>query len=785
MAIIENENGTRPEQSDEKSSRRLSRRTFMGGAGALVVGFSLPRYIGPGAARAADLPPVNVYNFPPPSPVFPVPAAADGLPPAAVDTWVRVGGDNTVTIATGKCELGTGTATATLQIAADQLSVSMEQLKLINPDTWRTADQGVSSGSQTMLTQWNDGVRQACAAARAHLLALAVTELGQPITNLTVANGVVSVTSNPVSNVSYAELIGNQNLDVNITASVQPVDPMYSNYVGMSVPRIDIPDKVAAKFEFVHDVKIPGMLHGRVVRPPTLDSTLVSVDTTPNGPGVVAIVVKENFIGVVARTEWEAIEAAQALKPEWTVNPLPDQSELYDSLISGTPVAQSTLLDGGAVAQAIAESPVQMNATYCWPYQIHAPLGPPCAVADVNPGGATIWSGTQGPYPLRGTVASMIGLPINSVHVIYTEASGCYGLDGDDNCALDAVLMSQAIGQPVRVQYMRADEHAWENYGQAMAMMASAGLDDDGNITAWQYTAYTAARGNRPNTGYAGNIPTGGLIGLQPQSSGKIAPPLPPTGPDSSNAATSYNIPRSQVISKTIPSRFYTGPMRSPNRIQNTFANESFMDELATKAGKGPLAFRLDYITDPRLAAVFQRAAADAKWNDSVRNTGSHGSGRVKTGWGLAGMRYEGTGGYAAVVLNASVDTKTGKITVNEVWAAQDCGICLNPDGMRNQAEGCVMQGISRTLHEELRWTPKGIETVDWITYPIVQFEAMPKAVHFSIIDQPTLPVLGAGEVTITAMPAAIGNAVFDATGVRLREVPFTAAGVKAALKAA
>ncbi len=778
MAIIEDHD------QDEKTQGRVSRRAFVGGAGALVVGFSLPQYIGPGAARADSLPPVNVYNFPPPAPINPVPTATDGLAPAAVDTWVHVGNDSTVTIFTGKCELGTGTATATLQIAADQLSVSMDQLKLVDPDTWRTADQGVSSGSQTMLTQWNDGVRQACAAARAQLLKLASAELGQPVSALTISNGVVSQVGNPNNKISYGELIGNQSFNINITASVQPVPPTQSQVVGTSVPRIDIPAKVTAQFEYVHDVKVPGMLHGRVVRPPTLDSTLVSVDTTPQGPGVVAVVVKDNFIGVVAETEWEAIQAAQALKPTWNVNPLPDQSQLFETLEGSPPVASSTLLDGGAVGEAISEAPVQMSATYNWPYQIHAPIGPPCVVADVHPGGATIWAGTQGPYPLRGTVASMIGLPITSVRVIYMEASGCYGLDGDDNCALDAVLMSQAVGAPVRVQYMRSDEHGWENYGQAMSMEAAAGLDTDGNILAWQYVSYTASRGNRPNTGFAGNLPTGAMIGLQPQSAGKVAAPLPPTGPDSSNAATGYNIPRSQVLSKTVNSRFFTGPMRSPNRIQNTFANESFMDELAAKAGVGPLAMRMKYLTDPRLIAVFQQVTSDAQWNDKVRHTGSHGKGNLRTGRGLAGMRYEGTGGYCAVVVDVTVDIKTGEIDVNRVWSAQDCGICLNPDGMKNQAEGCVIQGISRALHEQLRWSPKGIETVDWYSYPILKFEKMPESFHLSIISDPNNPVLGAGEVAITPMPAAIGNAVYDATGARLRQVPFSPDRVKGALAA-
>ncbi|MCL2418377.1 MAG: molybdopterin-dependent oxidoreductase [Conexibacteraceae bacterium] len=786
MAIIEED-----QNEETTTSVRLSRRAFVGGAGALVVGFSLPKYIDPNDTLADTLPPVNVYNAPPPKPVNPVPptntGVKDGPTGAAVDTWVRVGSDNTVTILTGKCELGTGTATATLQIAADQLGVGMNQLKIINPDTWRTADQGTSSGSQTMLTQWNDGVRSACAAARAQLLKLGAAELGVQPSQLTIANGIVSVVGNPHVRVSFGELIGSQAFNVNITAKVQPVDPALSQVVGTSVPRIDIPDKVTAKFQFAHDVKVPGMLHGRVVRPPTLDSTLVGVDTTPNGPGVVAIVVKGNFIGVVAETEWEAIQAAEKLKPQWNVNPLPDMGSLYDTLKAQTPTSISTLFNGGAVAEAISQSPMQLSSEYHWPYQIHAPIGPPVAVADVHPGGATIWSGTQGPYPLSGTIASVLKLPASSVRVIFMESSGCYGIDGDDNCALDAVLMSQAVGSPVRVQYMRADEHGWENYGQAMVMQASAGFDNQGNIQAWQYNTYTASRGNRPSAGTAYNVPTGQLIGLMPpapKAATTNALTETPTGPDGSNTATGYNIPRSLVVSNSVGSRFFTGPMRSPNRLQNTFANESFMDEIAAAAGVGPLALRLKYIADPRLAAVFQRVAADAKWNDAVRHTGKHGSGHLKTGFGMAGMRYEGTGAYAAVIVNLTVDTKTGDITVNKVWGAQDCGICLNPDGMRNQAEGCVIQGISRTLHEAMTWNAKGIKTIDWYTYPILRFEKMPQSFHLSIISNPENPVLGAGEVVITAMPAAIGNAVFDATGARMREVPFTPARVKAALKA-
>ena len=789
MTIIDDHNETTlSDDHEETTERRVSRRSFVAGTGALVVGFSLPRYLTAGSARAAaPLPPPIPLNLPPARPPSPVPTASDGPPAAAIDSWVRVGADNTVTILSGKAELGTGTGTATLQIAADELGVTMKQLRFQDPDTVTTVDQGVTAGSMTMKTQWAQGVRQACAAARAQLVNLAATYLGEPASGLYVSNGAVHVSSNPARYVTYGELIGDKLFNTNITVNVTPMPVSDLRFVGKPVPRIDIPEKATGTYMYVHDVKVPGMLHGRVVRPPTLDSNLVSVNTTPTGPGVVAVVVKGNFIGVVAEKEWQAIAAAEALKPVWSLNPLPDQSSLYDSLVitpsatTRTLVQTSTLLDGGSVEDAVAESPVQMSATYNWPYQMHGPMGPPCAVADVQPGGATVWSGCQGVYSLRSAIAGILNLQATAVHVIYVEAAGCYGLDGEDNAALDAVLMSQALGVPVRVQYMRKDAHAWENYGQAMTMQHSAGLDESGNILAWNYIAYTASRGNRPPP--AGNLPTGGLIGMQPPPNPPSPPPEPPLGPDSSNAVTSYNIPRSKVVVETVPSRFYTGPLRSPNRIQNTFSNECFMDEMAVQAKTDPLAFRMQYLTDPRLTTVFAQVTSDAKWQPAVPH--SHpGKGRLLTGRGLAGMEYEGTGAYAAVVVNLTVDTKTGKVAVNKVWAAQDCGITLNPDGMTNQAQGCCIQGISRALMEEVRWNATGMQTVDWATYPILRFEQMPESFHLSIIDQPNQPVLGAGEVVITAIVGAIGNGIYDATGARMRQVPFTPARVLAALKA-
>jgi nicotinate dehydrogenase subunit B len=775
-----------PVHTPEEPDGRISRRNFVAGAGALIVTFTVTSYLDPRAAEAHGqrLPPVLHPHYPSPPPTPPV---TEGPPMTQVDSWLAVGADGAVTIFSGKAELGTGTSTATLQIVADQLSVAMDQLTIVEPDTITTVDQGFTAGSQTLKTQWAAGVRQAAAAARMKLLELASAALGAPVAQLTVAGGVVSVDGDATRAASYGQLIGGRKFELTINARVKPVPPSKRKLVGTSVKRIDIVDKVTATSSYVQDIRIKGMLHGRVVRPPTVDSELVHVPRL-RSPGLVKVVVDKNFVGVVCHTEQQAIDAAMKLKPRWKLAPLPEQSKLFATIKDTPPdtkrVLVETLINGGSIPEALELSPTVVRATYRYPYQIHAPIGPPCSLADVTDDEVTVWSGTQGVYPLRDAIAAMLRRKPEKVHVTYVEASGCYGLDGEDNAALDAVLMSRAVGHPVRVQYMRADEHGWENYGQAMVIEAEAGIHPKtGQIMAWDYRTYAASRGGRPAP--AGQLPTGGMIGLKPTPNPPSPPPSPPLGPDASNAVNNYDIPRSRVVSLTVPSRFFTGPMRSPTRIQNTFANESFMDELAFAAGADPIAFRLTHLSDPRLIAVIKEVRRMSGWKAHRSFPGSgHAAGKVRRGRGISAMRYEGTGGYAAVVVHVDVDVATGAVHVAHVWAAQDCGIAVNPDGMRAQAEGCVIQGISRATKESLKWTPHGITTIDWDTYPILTFQEMPESFEFQIIDRPDQPVLGAGEVCITAMPAAIGNAIHDATGVRLREVPFTPERVKAQLRA-
>jgi nicotinate dehydrogenase subunit B len=730
---------------------------------ALVVAISLPRFMLPTGASAQT----GGIG----------PALVD---PVQIDSWISVGGDGLVTVFTGKEELGTGTETATLQMAADELDVTMAKVKLIQCDTWLTVNQGTSSGSQSMKTEFKSGVRIAAAEARLALLNMASTQLGVPVAQLTVTDGVVSVVGNSSKSVTYASLIGNQKFNLKITGKAVPKTPDQYKIVGTSVARVDIPDKILARFTYTQDISVPGMLHGRVVRPPSLDAKLVSVDGFggKKTPGLVKVVTLNNFVGVVAEREEQAIAAAAALKVTWQTTPLPDQATIYDQIRNAPTYNDRNLILTGNVDTAIPGAAVQRSAQYRYPYQMHGSMGASCEVADVQATTATVWTASQDVYGHRGMLATLLNMPVQNVHVIYVEGSGCYGLNGADNIGIDAALMSQAVGKPVRVQYMRHDEHGWENYGSAVVAEVRGALDTTGNVQAWDYTNWVVGRGNRP--GPPGNLPAGVLAGFPEPPHGTSPPPFPPLGPDGSNTVTWYNFPNHRVVAHSVASRFFTGPLRSPSRIQNTFANESFIDELAAAAGQDPVQFRLKYLTDQRLITVIQTAASLANWK-SRPSPKPNRKGRLLTGRGIAAMQYESSDAYSAVIAQVQVDTKTGKVKVQHVWAAQECGLTLNPAGMTHQAEGCVIQGVSRSLKEELKWTTARITTQDWATYPVLRFPEMPKF-DFKIVNRPDLPVVGAGEVVITAMPGAIANAIFDATNVRLRQVPFTPARVRAGL---
>ena len=503
-------------------------------------------------------------------------------------------------------------------------------------------------------------------------------------------------------------------------------------------------------------------------------------------PGLVKVVVEKDFVGVVCEREEQAVKAARELKVRWNdPGGVPSYDQLYSSMVEQVGTARLLASDGN-VDKALAEAVTKVEATYYYPYQLHGSMGPSCAIADVQGEEVTVWSPTQGVYPLRFAIARMIRLPERNVRVIYMEGSGCYGLNGADTASLDAVLLSKAVGKPVRLQWMRPDEHVWEHYGTPMVMRLRGGLDNNGYLTAWDYEGWQASRGGRPGNVGAANLPTGHLIGLKLPARQVTPPRFPPLGADNSNTEAGYLqdedglVANSRVISHTLDSPFFTGPLRSPARIQNTFANESFIDELAAAAKVDPVHFRLRYIGDPRLRDALTVAAEAAGWRS--RPSPKRGKqGNLATGRGIAVMQYEGEDGYAGTVVEVEVNKKTGKVRVTRVVVSHDVGIIINPNGLKAQIEGNVVHGVSRALKEEVKLNRRQSGSKDWESYQVLRFTELPE-IKIALINRVYEPALGSGENAMTAIPAAVANAIYDATGARVRRLPITPARVKAAL---
>ena len=766
-----------------------TRRDFLKASGGLVVAINLPVYLDQVQAAAST-------TVAPSTDFGPLTVPAD-----QVDSWLSVGKDGSISVLTGKVELGTGTATATRQIVAEELDVAFEKTALVQGITGQTVDQGYTAGSQTMRTQWATGLRIAAANARAALLQLASAKLGVPAASLTVANGVVSVQGDSSKSVSYGDLVTGK-LNAKISQQVKTKPSSSYKVVGKPLPREDVPAKVTGEFTYVQDVRVAGMVHARVVRPmrPSPEGTasakavtmkgtlanasLVSADesSVKNLPGFLKLVTKGDFVAVVAEREEQAIAAAQALKVTWNDKQLlPDQAGLYDALSKAKVDNTRVIQNEGDVEASISGAAKVMTATYNYPYQAHGSIGPSAAVADVHDGKAEVWSPTQGVYQLRSAIATALNLQAQNVRVNYVEGSGCYGINGADDASLAAAMISQAVGKPVRVQFMRADEISFENFGTPMVMTLRAGLDAGGKIVGWDYKGWTANRGGRP--GPPANIPSGVLAGFPESAPPKSPPPSPPLGDDGLNSTPWYTFDNLRVLSYGVYQPWlFTGPLRSPSRLQNTFATESFMDELAAAVGQDPVAFRLKHAgSDARLKAVIDEASKLAEWQ-ARPSPGPAQSGTTKTGRGIAAVRYEGNSAWVAAVITLAVDTTSGAIKVTQVAVAHDCGVIVNPDGLTAQVEGNVVQGLSRSLKEEIKFDKSGVLSTDWTSYPIMTFPELPSDLRIKLIDHPDLPALGAGESTISVIAAAIGNAIFDATGKRIRTVPFTPERVKAAL---
>ncbi len=762
----------------------LTRRALLKGSGALIVSFALG--------------PVDAFGQ--------AVASLVGNPSKDVDGWLAIAADGSVTAYTGKCELGQGLHTAQTQLVAEELCVPVDRVKLIQCQTGTTPDQGVTSGAQSHPQNFNhSNLALAGATAREALLQMASKRLGVPVEQLAVGDGVVS---HQTGKVSYGELIGGRKFNLALSGTAKRRQPREWTVLGTSVKRLDMPEMVTGQLEFVHNVRVPGMLHGRVVRPPTVGASVVAVDesSVSGMPGFVKVVVKNNFVGVVFEKQWQAVQAANALKVTWKPGPaLPPQASFYDHMRK-QPSRDALLVDSKDVDAALASAAQVVRATYLHPYHMHGSVGASCAVADVKKDRATIWSSSQGVYPQRDSCAMLLGLPKESVTVNFTRGSGCYGINGADTVSYDAALMSQAVGRPVRVQLSRKDEMAHENLGLAFVVDQRVGLDRAGNIIAWDYEAWSPIRGGRPGYGQPGNQVTGFLAGFQPAAFAPTSvPAVAGSFANGQNVAPSYvtgcvgnacggtgTIKSERMLSHTVESPFWTGPLRSPNRLQNTFAHECLMDEVAAHVKADPVAYRVRHLRDPRLIGVINAAAKAANWQarpspnprTGTRDPEARNRNRVTSGRGLACVLYEGDNGYCAMVAEVDVNLDTGALTVKRLVMALDSGPISNPDGLRSQAEGGALHGMSRALMEEVTWDAEKVTSVDWRTYRTFPVGFKVPKLETVLINTVDAEANGAGETSITVAAPAIANAIFDATGARVREVPFTPDRILRSLRA-
>jgi nicotinate dehydrogenase subunit B len=727
-------------------TRAIPRRELLKNSRALVVSFSL---FGPATRALAQqfdtlpLPPgSNPYNNP------------DYLDPTSLDSWLAVMQDGSVTVFTGKVDLGTGIQTALAQIVADELDVRFDQIHMAMGDTAKAVDQGRTAGSNTIMRA-GPQLRHAAAAGRAELLKLAAARLEAPAEKLVVAEGVVRVDGSPAKKVSYGELLGGKRFNVKVAAKgiqtgldVAPEAHVkdFKEYkvVGTSVPRVDLLPKLIGEFTYTSDFRVPGMLHGRVLRPSTVLSKPASVDknSVRGIPGVVKVVQEGSFVGVVAETEWAAIQAARALKVTWStpVAKMPATADEVDSYLANTQsFVDTVVVNRGDADAAISAASKTFEATYHWPFQNHGMMGPSCAVADFRGDKVTIWTGAQGTFTTRDRVASMLGFPKRNVEVNFVEGPGCYGRMVCDDAAEDAVLMSRAVGKPVRVQWMRADEHAWEPKGPQQLMTARAAVNAQGHITAWEFTGRTF-----PWTEAQGTPQLG-----ERQIGQKSTAPLPGSPVGGGAIEQIYDFDSQKVVGSYVdwpqdePTPLRTNPLRSPGEPAGFFASESFLDEIAASLQVDPVQFRLRHLSGNQRATETLLAA----------------------------------------IAEVEVDKTTGNVAVKRMTIAHDCGLIINPDGLKFQIEGNVIQGTSRALMEEVKFDATGLKSLDWKSYPVIRFKDIPE-VESVLISRPELPALGAGEPSIVPVPAAIANAIFDAIGVRLREAPFTPKRVLTALRA-
>jgi CO/xanthine dehydrogenase Mo-binding subunit len=757
--------------------KEFSRKSFIKRGGALIVGFSLA---GAGLAGKAGAD---------------AGATSAGYLPdiSQVDSWLSIGSDGVAVLKTSQIEVGNGVTTGLLQVFAEELNLPMSMVRHGMWDTYQLVNSGSTGGSTGIQSSPGPAMRAAAAAGMQALLSMASTSLGVPVANLTVSNGTISGGGRSVT---YAQLVGGKLFNTKIPSTANSLAPgqapakPVSQYtlVTTSVPRVDLPAKISGTYTYVHNVRIPGMIHGRVVRPRGQGpmgsgATIVSIDPTsishiPNAK----ILQKGQFLGVVAPHEFDAIQAAAQLKVTWADSPiLPGSGNLFGYMRSQVNGGQATTstnapVNAGNLGAGFSAAAKTLAATYSFHNGSRVPIGPACAVADVTSTSAIVYCSSQQIQSVVTGVAPLLGLPANQVRVYYYEGASSFGsAQSTSDTPKAAALLSQLAGAPVRLQLMRWDEHGWDNYQSAQLSDLRGGIDASGKLTAYQFTLMQA--------------PYSTVIDLTSELTGSPLPALSAMSGarcDEPSCGVMYYSPNKSITGLTLPvynGYFRAGSHRSGGEGQlAAFAAEQFMDELAYAAGMDPVAFRVQNASTPRWGGVISAAAQAAGWTPRVANSVKQ-SGDIVTGRGI-GAGTHGTAGMAAAVAEIQVNKKTGKIQTTHIYNAIDVGLAVNPGGVENQISGGSIMGLSRILHEQVTFTKTRVTSLDWVTYPILRFAEAPKVTNIVLQQTNQLP-LGAGEPGITPIPAAVANAFFDATGVRLRSGPFTPARVRAGLKAA
>jgi nicotinate dehydrogenase subunit B len=739
----------------------IDRRGFLTAGGGLLVTLALPA----GAQTAAG-----------------EGAANNGLPRERLDSWLSIDAQGKVVAAVGKIDAGLGIPTAFAQIVAEELDVAFGDVHIHMGDTASTVDQR-GTGSSNGITDGGSALRIAAAQARGFLLARAAQQLNVPVAQLAVSDGMVRVAADPARAVSYGTLLAGGRFELAVDAKVATKDPAQYRLVGQPVPRSDIPPKVRADYRFLVDFKLPGMVHARVLRPPTAGAKLLGVLALPKTPGFMRLVQEGNFAAVVCTSEASAERAARDIKLDWSAPTLAfssDYEALYQTLQTAPSKSRKIDRQNGDVDAALAGAAQRLEAWYAYPFQSHACMGPACALAEVTANTVTVWMGGQKPYPLRRAVAELLGRPREQVRVIWLPGPGSYGMNDADDAAIDAVIVAREVGRPVRLQYSRADATAWDPKGPPGVFRMRGALDANAQVTGFDFHSRGYSGRARPSgtQRYSDSLASQ-LVGGHVTRSEELF----------QVSAESYRFDHKRVGGELLPwehtlaTGLRTAHLRDPDGMATCFASESFIDELALAAGSDPVALRLKHLADPRHAAVVRVAAERANWQPRVGpNPDAARGGALLRGRGIAYAPRNGA--VVAIVVEVEVERASGQWRATRFVVAHDCGMVINPRSLDGVVESNILMSLSRARHEEVRFDASRVTSVDWLSYPILDMTEVPDSIELVIVGNVPGRSYGAGEPSTRPVAAALANALFDATGARLRRVPFTPERLRAAMLA-